>query len=71
VQILHVAAHESEQRVDEALRYLVERGETITADRVRDWVKSPVAYDCRHLEIDPVEIAIYDSLLEVAEEVCA
>jgi transposase len=71
VQILHVAAHESEQRVDEALRYLVERGETITAERVREWVKSPVEFDCRHIEIDPVEIAIYDSLLEVAEEVCA
>jgi hypothetical protein len=34
--------------VDEALRYLVERGETITVERVREWVKSPVEFDCRH-----------------------
>ena len=71
VRILHVAAQESEQRVDEALRYLVEQGEAITVERVSEWVKSPVEFDCRHIEIDPVKIAIYDSLLEVAEEVCA
>jgi transposase len=71
VRILHVAAQESEQRVDEALRYLVERGEAITAERVSEWVKSPVVFDCRHIEIDPVEIAVYDSLLEGTEEVCA
>jgi transposase len=71
VRILHVAAQESEQRVDEALRCLVERGETITAERVSEWVKSPVEFDCRHIEVDPVEIAIYDSLLEGVEEVCA
>jgi hypothetical protein len=57
--------------VDEALRYLVARGEIITVDRVREWVKGPVEFDCRHIEIDPVEISIYDSLLEAAEEVCA
>ena len=71
VRILQVAAQESEQRVDEALRYLVARGEIITVDRVREWVKGPVEFDCRHIEIDPVEISIYDSLLEAAEEVCA
>lgn len=71
VRILHVAAQESEQRVDEALRYLVERGEAITAERVREWVKSPVEFDCRHIEVDPVEIDVYDSLLKQAEEVCA
>jgi hypothetical protein len=71
VQILQVAAYESEQRVDEALRYLVEGGETITAERVREWVKSPVEFDCRQIGIDPVALVIYDSLLEVTEEVCA
>jgi transposase len=64
VKILHVAAQESEQRVDEALRYLIERGESITAERVNDWVKSPIEFDSLHL-------AAYDSLLEMAEEVCA
>jgi hypothetical protein len=71
VRILHVAAVESEQRVDEALRFLIEQGETITAERVREWVISPVEFDCRNIEVDPVQIAVYDSLLEEAEEVCA
>ena len=72
VRILHVAAQESEQRVDEALRYLIERGEPITAERVTEWVKSPIEFDCRHVEVDPIEIGVYDSLLEgVVEEVCA
>jgi len=71
VRILQVAAQESEQRVDEALRYLVGHGETITVERVREWVGSPVSFDCRHIEVDPVEISIYDSLLEGADEVCA
>lgn len=72
VRILHVAAQESEQRVDEALRYLIERGELITAERVTEWVKSPIEFDCCHVEVDPIEIGVYDSLLEgLVEEVCA
>ncbi len=71
VKILHVAAQESEQRVDEALRYLIERGESITAERVNDWVKSPIEFDCREVQVDPLHLATYDSLLEMAEEVCA
>ena len=69
VRILHVAACESEQRVDEALRFLIEGGEAITADRVREWVMSPVEFDCRDIEVEPVQIAVYDSLLEEAAEV--
>ena len=71
VKILHVAAHESEQRVDEALRDLIERGEAITVERVREWVNNPIEIDCRHIEIEPLEIAMYDSLLEEAEAVYA
>ena len=71
VRILHVAASESEQRVDEALRFLIEQGEAITADRVGEWVQSPVEFDRRDIEVEPVQIAVYDSLLEEAEEVCA
>jgi hypothetical protein len=71
VRILHLAAGESEQRVDEALRFLIEQGETITADRVSEWVKSPAEFDCCAIEVEPVQIAVYDSLLEQAEEVCA
>jgi len=32
---------------------------------------SPVEFDCRDIEVEPVQIAAYDSLLEEAEEVCA
>ena len=71
VRILHVAAAESEQRVDEALRFLIEQGEAITAERVREWVMSRVEFDCRDIEVEPVQLAVYDSLLEEAEEVCA
>ena len=72
VRILHVAAQESEQRVDEALRYMIERGEPITADAVTERVQSPIGFDCRHVEVDPIEIGVYDSLLEgVVKEVCA
>ena len=71
VRILHLAASESEQRVDEALRFLIEGGEAITAERVSEWVGSRVEYDCRDIEVEPVELTAYDSLLEQAEEVCA
>jgi hypothetical protein len=71
VRILHVAAQESEQRVDEALRYLIERGEPITAARVSDWVKSSGEFDCRQIDVEPIHLAVYDSLLESAEEVYA
>ena len=71
VRILHVAAQESEQRVDEALRYLIERGEPITAARVSDWVKSSGEFDCRQIEVEPIHLAVYDGLLESVEEVCA
>src|SRR5215471_19593982 len=70
VQILHVAATESEQRVDEALRFYIEHGKPITAGGIREWVQGPVTFDCRNIEVEPVQIAIYDSLLEQAEEVC-
>jgi hypothetical protein len=71
VRILHLAASESEQRVDEALRFLIERGETITADRVAECVKSPADFNCRNIEVAAVQISVYDSLLERAEEVLA
>ena len=69
VRILHLAASESEQRVDEALRYLIGKGEAVTADRVGEWVKSPVRFDCREVEVDPVQLAAYDGLLQCAGEV--
>jgi hypothetical protein len=68
VRILHLAAFESEQRVDEALRFFIEQGEAITADGVREWVKSSVRFDCRDILVEPVQLAAYDSLLEGAEE---
>jgi ribosomal protein S21 len=71
VQILHLAASESEQRVDEALRFFIEHGEPITVEHIREWIAGPAAFDCREIEVEPVQIAAYDSLLEQAEEVLA
>jgi hypothetical protein len=68
VKILHLAASESEQRVDEVLRLLVERGEAITQERVREMVLSREENDGPKLvEIAEVELSIYDALLESRE----
>jgi transposase len=71
VKILYLAAFESEQRVDEALRFLIQQGEPITVDHVSERVKSRAGFDCRDIDIEPLQIAVYDSLLEETEQVCA
>jgi hypothetical protein len=71
VKILYLAAFESEQRVDEAIRFLIQHGEPITVERVSERVNSPAGFDCRDIEIEPLQIAVYDSLLAETEQVCA
>lgn len=68
VKILHLAATESQQRVDEVLRLLVERGEAITQQRVREMVLSKDEIGSTKLvEIAEVELSAYDALLESRE----
>lgn len=68
VKILHLAAKEGEQRVDEAIRHLVERGEAICEQKVRDEVFSDrVDSQTRLLEVVQLELRVYDQLLESEE----
>lgn len=68
LQILRLAAHESETGVDDALRILIDAQQPITAQRVETLVHSgqrpPPLTDVR---IDPVDLALYDGLLDGLE----
>lgn len=68
LQILHLAARESESGVDAALRWLIEHDEpidpkTVTA-RVQDQARIPPV---TQVEVDPADPADYDVLLEARE----
>lgn len=64
LQILYLAAYENEQAVDEALRHLIDQGQSITVDAVREIVRSgeplPPPTD---VTIAPTDLAEYDTLL--------
>jgi len=64
LQILHLAAHENEQAVDDALRHLLDQGQAITVDAVREIVRSgqplPPPTD---VTIPPTDLTEYDTLL--------
>jgi len=66
LQILYLAARESEAGVDDALRYLFDREEKVTAQKVQTLIQSnrfiPSVTD---IEIDKVNLASYDELLGV------
>jgi hypothetical protein len=66
LKILWLAAKRSEVRVDEALRIFIEKGLPITSEAIEDLLdaggKMPSATEIR---IAPVELGIYDALLEV------
>ena len=68
LQILRLAAHETEAGVDDALRVLIDAEQPITAQSVEALVKSgqtpPPVTDVR---IDPVDLNLYDGLLESLE----
>ena len=65
LQILRLAARETETGVDDALRVLIDAEQPITAQSVEALVKSgqtpPPVTDVR---IDPVDLGLYDGLLE-------
>ncbi len=68
LQILRLAAHETETGVDGALRALIDAEQPITAQSVETLVKSgqtppPVT----EVRIDPVDLALYDGLLDGLE----
>ena len=68
LQILHLAAHETETGVDDALRVLIDTGESLTAGRVEELVKSSQAPPpATEVRIDPVDLGLYDGLLGCLE----
>jgi len=64
LKILHVAALESESGTDEALAYLIDRGEEITASKVYDLIVSGQEQVSAHeVHIEEVDLGVYDELL--------
>ena len=69
LQILQMAALESEDRVDAVLRYQVDHGLPMRVDAVRERMADETPVDeCDPVRIAPPDIGIYDQLLG-AEEV--
>lgn len=68
LKILNLAAHESQTLVNESLRFLINRSDQIDSDIVEGMVKSglqpPAVTD---VEVEPVDLRIYDQLLEYQE----
>lgn len=66
VKLLQLAAEESEERVEAAVRQMVERGELVTYQRVRELVAAPdqrAPLTTHLVEVCGVELASYDALL--------
>jgi len=65
LQILHLAAYETEGGVDNALRILMDSEEPITAKSVAALVQSgPTPPPVADVRIDPVNLRLYDGLLD-------
>ena len=61
--ILELAAKESEAKVDEALRGLLEKGERcVSAEAVREALKEEEAGRVREVEVDSVDLRMFDEL---------
>jgi len=64
LHILYLAAKNSEAGVDDALRMLIEKGMDITDDFIKASVESPLLPEAAEVQIDMVDLACYDGLLE-------
>jgi hypothetical protein len=70
LKILYLAAKESEERVEAAIRQLFSQGEKISAGAVERIVKTGKQTTPKvEVEVDKVDPALYDELLSKAEEV--
>ena len=71
LKILHLAAHETEVGVNEALRLLMDRECAITADNVEEIVKSgEKAAPIEDVVVEAVDLYAYDELLLGKEVAC-
>jgi len=65
-QLLHLAAMESEEGVDNALRILFETGKTISLKAVESILKSNEKYpSIKDVKIDEIDLSGYDKLLSI------
>lgn len=68
LKILHVAAHESEIKGDDARRVLIDNEKSITYEKVKEilnWPNDvPLVMD---VDIAPIDLADYDRLLRARE----
>jgi transposase len=70
LQILNLAAKESQDKVQQALDSLIRKGERITALAIKEALESEQPPAPYHTHVDPVDLAGYDSLIgsqEVAQ----
>ena len=68
LQILHLAAHENETAVDDALRHLIAEDRSITVEAVTAIVKSGQQLPPpTNVTIAPAHLAEYDKLLDGGE----
>lgn len=73
LQILHCAAHESEELVNHTLRQLIDEGSILTASAVETlvhWIQSSDTIPVIDIQVSEVELHLYDALLTSCEEVC-
>jgi len=71
LKILYLAAKDSESGVDEALRYLLEKEETVSFFKVREtFRKSSMLPPPAEIMVDEINLSAYDELLMSEQGVC-
>ncbi len=68
LRILHLAAQETESGVDDALRWLLDTGRSITAEAVEEFVhRGQRIASPTEVTVEPADVSSYDDLLEHRE----
>jgi hypothetical protein len=67
LKILQMAAMETEQGVDDALRFLMKNDKPVNADMVKELMQSGRIPPATEVRIQPVNLSCYDALLEEQE----
>jgi hypothetical protein len=68
LQILELAARENESMVDSALRALLEEGQAITAQGVREWIGcSETARPVTEVQVEATDLSSFDMLFNHRE----
>ncbi len=68
LRILHLAARETESGVDDALRWLLDTGRSITPEAVEQFVRRGQRIDPpTEVTVEPADVSSYDDLLEHRE----